>query len=183
MVGLKCGAARHDYEIDPAEGLLPQPETFPDEALDAVAVGGFADLSFGNRQPEARIRFAVGSREHGQPAVRGLQWIIENPLEIGCRIQSAGLGKTMAVALQALHGQPLAALGPAGIDHGAATARLHAGAEAVGAHALDLAGLPSSFHGSATCCLRGKKTRNPNAPPKALSMLWISRTPRYSIAH
>ncbi len=70
MVCLKCGATRHDYEIEPAESLLPQTETFPDEALNAVAVGGFTDLSFGNRQPEARIWFTVGSREHGQPAIR-----------------------------------------------------------------------------------------------------------------
>jgi hypothetical protein len=71
MVGLKCGAARHDYDIEPAESVLPQTETFSNEALDAVAVGGFADLSFGDRQPEARIGFTVGSCENGQPAVRG----------------------------------------------------------------------------------------------------------------
>ena len=70
MVGLKCGATRHDYEIEPAEGVLPQAEAFPDQALDEVTVGGSTDLSFGNRQPEARISFTVGSCEHGQPAIR-----------------------------------------------------------------------------------------------------------------
>jgi hypothetical protein len=62
MVGLKCGAPRHDDEIEPAEGVLPQAETFPDEALDAVAVVRLADLLFGNRQPEPRIGLAVAAR-------------------------------------------------------------------------------------------------------------------------
>lgn len=65
MVCLKCGATRHDYEIESAEAVLPQAEAFPDEALDAVAVVGFTDLPFGDRQPEARMGFTVGSCEYG----------------------------------------------------------------------------------------------------------------------
>jgi hypothetical protein len=62
MVCLECGAARHDYEIEPAKSVLPQAETFPDEALDAVAINGVAYLPFGNRQPEAGMGFAVAAR-------------------------------------------------------------------------------------------------------------------------
>jgi hypothetical protein len=65
MVCLNCGAARHYHKIDSAEQRLLQAETFADEALDAVAIGGVTDLSSGDSQPEARIIPTVGSREHG----------------------------------------------------------------------------------------------------------------------
>ena len=46
--------------------------------------------------------------------------------------------------------EPLATLGAARIQYSAARTRRHAGAEAVGALALDLAWLVSAFHGSKT---------------------------------
>lgn len=85
MVCLGCGAACHHYEIDPAESMLPQAETFSNQAFQAVAIGGLAYVSLGNRQPEARIRLAVAARQHDEPAVRGLARLLENPLEVGGR--------------------------------------------------------------------------------------------------
>lgn len=85
MVCLKCGAACHYHDVESAESVLPQSEAFPYETLDAVAVGGVADLSFGDRQPEARVRFTVGSCQHGQPAVHGFASLLENPFEIDGR--------------------------------------------------------------------------------------------------
>lgn len=64
MVCLDCGGAGHYYEIDSAERLLRLAEAFPNQALDAVAIMGFADMSLGDRQPETRIRSAVGSCQH-----------------------------------------------------------------------------------------------------------------------
>ncbi|BBA35693.1 uncharacterized protein sS8_3756 [Methylocaldum marinum] len=83
MVCLNCGATRHYHEIASAEVRLPQAETFADEALDAVAIGGVTDLSSGDCQPEARMIPAVGSRKHGQVLVCGLARLLENALEIG----------------------------------------------------------------------------------------------------
>jgi hypothetical protein len=143
---------------------------------------GSADMSLGDRQPETRISFAVGSCQHGQQAIRGFAGLLENLLEIGGRAKATDFGKTVAKEFQASDGQPLAAFGTAGIDDIAATAGFHSGTETVGAHTLDFAGLPSSFHGVPACfCSGNTKTWNANAGPKDLSILWISWALRYSI--
>lgn len=85
MVCLECGAARHHYEVDSAELLLTLAEALSNQAFEAVAVMGFADVLLGDCQAQTWEGFAVGSCQHGQPAVRGFAWLLENPLEIGGR--------------------------------------------------------------------------------------------------
>jgi hypothetical protein len=83
--------------------------------------------------------------------------LLENPLEIGGRVQAAGSGKTMAGRLQASDSQLLAAFGAARVQDGAAATGFHAGAKAVGAYTLDFAGLIGSFHRFCLLLLREYK--------------------------
>lgn len=163
MVCLGRGGAGHYYEIDPAEPVLPLAETFPNQALDAIALVGFANLAFRDRQAKARIGFTIGSREQGQPAICGFERLRENPLELGGRSQAEGSGEPEAGGFQASDGQSLAPFGTAGIDDVPAIMGPHPGTKAVGPYALDLTGLIGSFHGIPACCSAYKKRRNAKA--------------------
>jgi hypothetical protein len=62
------------------------------------------------------------------------------------RSKRAVRGRRKAAVPMQLWNEVLAALGAARIEHRAATARFHAGAETMGAGVLELAGLESTFH-------------------------------------
>ena len=146
MVCPDCGGAGHHYEIDPAEPVLPLAEAFPNQAFDAIALAGFANLALRNCQAQAGIGFAIGPCEQGQPAVRGLERLLENTMKIGGRGEAEGSGEPETGGYQTSDGQPFTTLGTAGLDDIPATPGPHPDSESVSPYTLDFARLVCSFH-------------------------------------
>ncbi len=139
-------AGQH-HQVQPLQKRLMLAKALPDQALDAIAAGGPAQVLLGNGQSQAGPGLPRGAVEDGEITVTGACRLLEDPPVIGTRQQAGTARKALRADGAVSSGrQASASLGPAGIDHLAATLGGHACAEAVGAGALQVAGLECAFH-------------------------------------
>jgi len=141
------GSGQH-HDVEPRERGLVMAEALAGDPLDAVADHCATGGPFRNCQPKARVFGTVGRGKHGEATVAGTLRPLEDPLELRLARQPCAPWKAPATGrgIQRSGGQSSASLGAASLDHQAPALGLHACAKAVGALALDDAGLKSSLH-------------------------------------
>ncbi len=159
-LGGACGRRAgtiHDDEIGPGKPGRKLAERLAGLALDAIAVNGTARELARDGEPEpGRVLLPV-TRAHEKQVVGQATTAAKDVLEFAALEQSLlarqrethdGEATSRQTAGEKLASgrQALAALGAATLDHEAATLGGHAGAEAVGAFALELARLEGAFH-------------------------------------
>lgn len=65
MVGLRCGGAGHNNEVDTGKLMPIQPEGFTRKTLDTISVAGQSDVSPGDCKAQSRTVCAIGSCQNG----------------------------------------------------------------------------------------------------------------------
>ena len=140
------GMADNDYHIL-RQRMRIQTETFANQPFDPVTLMGACNLALGDNKPKTRaVDAGYATPQNSEVAVatfpfRGVEYGVEFA---GLR-QPGRFGKKRSHAVNALYGQTVTALGTATFQNQTTIFGGHAGTEAVGALALEIAGLESSF--------------------------------------
>lgn len=151
VVRLFYARSCQDDDIQSPEHILLPAETFPDQALDSVAIHRAADMLLGYCQSQpGRFPPVVTSCEHSEMSVRGTYRIGEYLFIIPGAQQPGMAGKTFGRDGFRSGSQTGTALGAAGIDNLAAAPGCHAGAKTMGTGTLEITGLKCTFHCSCT---------------------------------
>ena len=82
MVCLYSGCAGHHDEIQTRQVVLVEPEGFPADTLDPVAISGFPDVPLRDGQTQSRRVEPVGSSQNAQKNIGGFRGLRENQLEV-----------------------------------------------------------------------------------------------------
>jgi hypothetical protein len=87
-IGLPCPTACHDDDVEASQRVLLQAKTLPDQAFDAVSIGGVAYDLFRYSQTKARIAFRGVASQYRQVPVRRLLRFFEYISELGSLAQA-----------------------------------------------------------------------------------------------
>ena len=142
----------HYYYVERRQVAALVPKVLANQPFQAVPVDGAFRVLLGDGQTQAR---AIGGALVGSRSSQQREGMVGDPpglLEDAAKLAGFGQSRGARKGLrprseQGLGGEALAALGAAGSQNLAATEGAHAGTEAVGAFALQNAGLKSTLHG------------------------------------
>jgi len=87
------GVADHDDEIAGRQCAALLPETFPDDALDAIAVHGTPDIFARGDQAEPRFAAAIDQREQREAGIALALAAGKHPLELMRMLYPRGSGE------------------------------------------------------------------------------------------
>ena len=93
--------ACHDDDVEASQCVLLQAKALPDQAFDAVSIGGFAYGLLRYGQTKARIAFFGVACQYGQVRVRRLLWFLEDIAEVGSLAQATVTREVMGCRNQA----------------------------------------------------------------------------------
>lgn len=94
-------AACHDDDVEASQCVLLQAKALPDQAFDAVSIGGVAYGLLRYGQTEARVSFFGAASQYGQIRIRGLLRLLEYISEVGSLAQATVTGEVMGSRNQA----------------------------------------------------------------------------------
>lgn len=82
-VPLLVATSCHYHDIDAAQFVLMEPETFTELALDSIAINSTSNRFFGDGQSQPRVAQLVGAGQKRQITRGDTDGVVENPLVLG----------------------------------------------------------------------------------------------------